>query len=58
MRALYRANRIRYSHIQPGGRFDTDSLAYDRDEFYLVMKRNGYFDFFRQYISFDLRFYL
>jgi outer membrane protein insertion porin family len=53
VRALYRANRIRYSHIEPGGRFDTDSLAYDRDEFYLVMKRNGYFDFFRQYISFD-----
>ncbi|WCT14022.1 BamA/TamA family outer membrane protein [Mucilaginibacter jinjuensis] len=53
VRALYRANRIRFSHIQPGGRFDTDSLAYDRDEFYLVMKRNGYFDFFRQYITFE-----
>ncbi len=53
VRALYRANRIRFSRIQPGARFDTDSLAYDRDEFYLVMKRNGYFDFFRQYISFD-----
>ncbi|NCD69689.1 translocation and assembly module lipoprotein TamL [Mucilaginibacter agri] len=53
VRALYRANRIRFSHIQPGGRFDKDSLAYDRDEFYLVMKRNGYFDFFRQYITFN-----
>src|SRR6202012_3573452 len=37
---------------QPGGRFDTDSLAYDRDEFYQVMKRNGYYDFYRQYITF------
>jgi outer membrane protein insertion porin family len=27
-------------------------LAYDRDEFYLLMKRNGYFDFYRQYINF------
>lgn len=49
---LYRANRPQFSHVQPGGRFDTDSLAYDRDEFYLLMKRNGYYDFYRQYINF------
>ena len=53
VRALYRSNRTRFSHIQPGGRFDTDSLAYDRDEFFQIMKRNGYFDFYRQYINFD-----
>jgi outer membrane protein insertion porin family len=49
---LYRVNRPRFSHVQPGGRFDMDSLAYDRDEFYLIMKRNGYYDFYRQYINF------
>lgn len=49
---LYRVNRPRFSHVQPGGRFDTDSLAYDRDEFYTIMKRNGYFDFYRQYINY------
>ncbi|WDF76643.1 BamA/TamA family outer membrane protein [Mucilaginibacter sp. KACC 22773] len=49
---LYHANRNRMSHIQPGGRFDTDSLAHDRDELYLLMKRNGYFDFYRQYVNF------
>ena len=49
---LYRVNRPRFSHVQPGGRFDTDSLAYDRDEFYLIMKRNGYYDFYRQYINY------
>ena len=49
---LYRLNRPRFSHVQPGGRFDTDSLAYDRDEFYTIMKRNGYYDFYRQYINF------
>ena len=53
VRTLYRTNRTAFSHIQPGGRFDTDSLAYDRDEFYLVMKRHGYFDFYRQYIRYD-----
>jgi outer membrane protein insertion porin family len=52
VRDLYMVNRKRFSHVQPGGRFDTDSLAYDRDEFYLVMKRNGYYDFYRQYITF------
>jgi len=50
---LYRVNRPRFSHIQPGGRFDRDSLAYDRDEFYLIMKRNGYYDFYRQYINYQ-----
>jgi len=53
VQALYRANRASFSHVKPGGRFDTDSLAFDRDEFYLVMKRNGYFDFYRQYINFN-----
>src|SRR6202012_4436257 len=53
VQALYRLNRPKFSHVQPGGRFDTDSLAYDRDEFFQIMKRNGYFDFYRQYINFD-----
>ncbi|WP_428329138.1 BamA/TamA family outer membrane protein [Mucilaginibacter sp.] len=52
VRELYRINRPKFSHVQPGGRFDMDSLAYDRDEFYLIMKRNGYYDFYRQYINF------
>jgi hypothetical protein len=49
---LFLVNRRRFSHVEPGGRFDADSLAYDRDEFFQVMKRNGYFDFYRQYINF------
>lgn len=53
VQALYRVNRRRFSHVQPGGRYDTDSLAYDRDEFYQVMKRNGYYDFYRQYINYN-----
>lgn len=52
IRDLYMVNRPRFSHVQPGARFDMDSLAYDRDEFYLIMKRNGYFDFYRQYINY------
>ncbi|MDB5031131.1 BamA/TamA family outer membrane protein [Mucilaginibacter sp.] len=52
VRALYRANRNKFSHLQPGGRFDTDSVAYERDAFFTLMKRNGYYDFYRQYINF------
>jgi outer membrane protein insertion porin family len=52
VRALYQKTRKLYSHVNKGSRFDTDSLAYDRDQFYLVMKRNGYFDFYRQYINY------
>jgi outer membrane protein insertion porin family len=50
---LFNQNRNKISHISPGGRFDTDSLAHDRDELYLLMKRNGYYDFYRQYINFN-----
>ncbi|HTH83403.1 MAG TPA: BamA/TamA family outer membrane protein [Mucilaginibacter sp.] len=52
VRSLYRTNRPKFSHLQPGGRFDTDSVAYDRDAFFQVMKRNGFFDFYRQYINY------
>lgn len=54
VRGLYRNNRNNFSHVQPGGRYDTDSLAFDRDEFYQVMKRNGYYDFYRQYINYSV----
>lgn len=53
IRNLFYKNRNIISHISPGGRFDTDSLAHDRDELYLLMKRNGYYDFFRQYINYN-----
>ena len=52
VRTLYRKTRLVFSHLQPGGRFDTDSLAFDRDAFFQEMKRNGYYDFYRQYINY------
>lgn len=52
VRSLYEGYKGR-AHVKPGSRFDRDSLAYDRDELYTVMKRNGYYDFYRQYISYD-----
>ncbi len=51
--ALYKRSAPTFANVKTGKRFDTDSLAADRDAFYLVMKRNGYYDFYRQYISFE-----
>ena len=51
VKSLFDGYRPR-AHVKPGSRFDRDSLAFDRDELYLVMKRNGYFDFYRQYINY------
>ncbi|RVT97184.1 hypothetical protein EOD41_19445 [Mucilaginibacter limnophilus] len=52
VRSLYQ-NYKPIAHVKPGSRFDTDSLAFDRDELYSVMKRNGYYDFYRQYINYN-----
>ncbi len=54
VRGLYHTYRPQFSHIRPGGRYDRDSLAFERDEIYQLMKRNGYYDFFRQYITYDV----
>jgi outer membrane protein insertion porin family len=52
VRELYRKTRLKFSHLTPGARFDTDSLAFDRDAFFQEMKRNGYYDFYRQYMNY------
>jgi outer membrane protein insertion porin family len=53
VRGLFRQYRATFTHVRPGGRYDTDSLASDRDEIYLLMRRNGYYDFLRQYVTFN-----
>jgi len=50
---LYNSNKDVFANVARGKRFDTDSLSADRDAFYLVMKRHGYYDFYRQYMSFN-----
>jgi len=53
VRALFHQYRGVVSHVRSGQRYDTDSLSAERDDVYLLMKRNGYYDFLRQYITFD-----
>ena len=52
--ALYHAQKSAITHIKPDKRYDEDSVAYNREQFYLLTKRNGYFDFNRQYVSFTV----
>lgn len=52
--ALYLANRERFGHIKEGQRFDSDSLALEREQIYKMMKQHGYFDYVRQFVRFDV----
>lgn len=51
---LYEGNRSLFTHLTPGRRFDADSLSYEREQVYQMMKRNGYYDYLRQYVRFDV----
>jgi outer membrane protein insertion porin family len=52
VKALYYRNIGAVNHVKLGNAFDTDSLAYEREQIFQLMKRNGYYDFYRQYINF------
>ncbi|ADY51928.1 surface antigen (D15) [Pseudopedobacter saltans DSM 12145] len=47
---LYLSKRKIFTHIREGKRFDEDSIAYERDQIYLLMKKNGYYEFVRPYV--------
>ena len=49
---LYFAKKDQFSHLHDGMQYDDDSLAYERDQFYEVMKQNGYYEFLRPYVKF------
>jgi outer membrane protein insertion porin family len=54
IKELYLLNKGSFSHLKEGKRYDDDSLAYERDQIYQVMKQNGYFDFSRPYVKFSV----
>jgi len=53
VRDLFHQYKSTILHIRTGQRYDSDSVSVQRDEMYLLMKRHGYFDFLRQYVTFD-----
>lgn len=50
VKTIYLTNRNSFTRIDSGKRYDTDSIAFEREQIYLLMKQNGYFDFLRQYV--------
>ena len=51
---LYRRNRSQFSHLKTGSRYDADSLIFEREQIFLLMKRSGYYDYLRQYVRFEV----
>lgn len=50
IKAIYLNKRQSFTHVDSGKRYDVDSLAYEREKIYILMKQNGYYDFVRQYV--------
>ncbi len=50
---LYYANKLVFTHLREGKQYDEDSLSYEREQIYQMMRQNGYYDFVRQYVTFN-----
>ena len=49
---LYLNNKLSFTHLRQGMQYDEDSLAYERDQIYQLMRQNGYKFFERPYIRY------
>lgn len=47
-------NKLSDSYLQVGARYDQANFTQERERIDLLMKDNGYYDFSRQYIEFDV----
>ncbi|HYF66826.1 MAG TPA: BamA/TamA family outer membrane protein [Ohtaekwangia sp.] len=47
-------NNNRNSHLQKGERYEQDNFTKERERLDLLMKDNGFYDFSRQYIEYDV----
>jgi len=54
IRSLYDQESPAYIHFLRGRPYDADSLAYFREQLYRSMRENGFYDFLRQYVNFDV----
>ena len=53
VKSLYLGAKSKFSHLREGMQYDEDSLANEREDIYLMMRRNGYYDFVRPYVRFS-----
>jgi len=54
VKKVYDSTKTTFTRLHPGMRYDVDSLTYEREQIYRVMKENGYFYFLRPYVNFDV----
>src|SRR5690606_1657962 len=52
--SLYNREKSLFTRIHEGMRYDSDSLVLERENFYNLSRRSGYFDFLRQYVRFEV----
>ncbi len=51
---LYQEFRTKSTSVHQGGRYDSDSLSREREQIYQLMRKNGYFEYLRQYARFEV----
>ena len=54
VKVVYHNEKSKFTHLHQGMQYDSDSLSYEREQIYRVMKENGYFNFLRPYVNFDV----
>lgn len=52
--SIYQRFRPLFTKVHEGSRYDTDSLVTERENIYGLMQREGYFEFLRQYVRFEV----
>lgn len=50
---IYLSNKVLFTHLREGMQYDEDSLVYEREQIYQVMRQNGYKDFERPYVRYE-----
>jgi outer membrane protein insertion porin family len=53
IKSLYFANKVNFTHLREGMQYDEDSLSYEREQIYQLMRQNGYRDFERPYVRYS-----
>lgn len=54
VKSIYLDRKAQFSHLKDGMQYDDDSLAYERDQVYELLKENGYYDFSRPYVKYTV----
>ena len=52
IKLLYFDNKHRFTQLREGMQYDEDSLSFEREEIYKMLRQRGYYDFVRPYVRF------